>query len=500
MSLAPFAPALRSLPFVQATVPDVEIALTAVADEVSILTGAPTQVWRFTGTLLHGPASTLQPLPGSYLGPVIRVRRGQHVRIRFKNRLAEPSIVHWHGLDVPQAADGHPRLAVEPGRDYVYDFQVTNRAGTYWYHPHPHMRTGAQVNQGLAGLLLVSDEEEDALALPSGTGELLCVLQDRRFDTRNQIEYLAGAMGGGRGGMAMGGMAAMMQSMNGWLGDQVLVNGRVSPTLDVDRRTYRLRILNGSNARIYKLAWGDSTPITVIGADGGLLEQAVTLRALTLAPAQRADILIDLSERPAGSTLELRSLEYPVAAVGQVGMAGSTSPLPQGAALRLMTLKVSRTVGPRVQLPTRLSTFGADWAEHVGAPVRQIPLMYRQMNFTLAGRLFDMEAAEADETVAPGSTHIWEFVNQNNPMGMMMAHPIHLHGRQFRVLSRRGAETNALGEGIHDAGLTDTVLVRPNETVRVQVTFSTFPGLYLYHCHILEHEDMGMMRNFRITG
>src|SRR5687768_3289776 len=160
-------------------VPDVELVLTAAPDEVSVLSGAPTRVWRFTGKVLKGPADTLQSLPGSYLGPVIRLRRGQKVRIRFANRLDEDSIIHWHGLDVPEAVDGHPRRAIGPGRAYVYDFDVTNRAGTYWYHPHPHMRTGAQVYQGLAGLILVRDAEEDALALPSGGAELLCVLQDR---------------------------------------------------------------------------------------------------------------------------------------------------------------------------------------------------------------------------------------------------------------------------------------------------------------------------------
>ena len=139
---------------------------------MNLLPGAPTRVWRFTGKVQRGPETALQVIPGSYLGPIIRLRRGQKVRIRFRNNLGEPSIVHWHGLDVPESADGHPRLAVADGRDYVYEFEVLNRAGTYWYHPHPHMRTGAQVYQGLAGLLVVSDEEEDALGLPSGRAEL----------------------------------------------------------------------------------------------------------------------------------------------------------------------------------------------------------------------------------------------------------------------------------------------------------------------------------------
>jgi len=484
--------------------PDVELALTAAPDETRLLPGAPTRVSRFVARLIHGPASTLQTLEGSYLGPVVRVRRGQRVRIHFVNQLDEPSIVHWHGLDVPELADGHPRLAVNPGAEYVYDFEVTNRAGTYWYHPHPHMRTAPQVYHGLAGLFLVSDAEEDALGLPSGSGELLCVLQDRRFDANNQLVYAAAA-GGMRGGMGRGGargmgrgMVQMMETMNGWVGDRMLVSGRMQPTIEVDRRTYRVRLLNGSNARFYKLAWSDASPMIVIGGDGGLLERARTQRAVTLGPGQRADVLLDLSAHARGSSVQLRSLAYPVSAVGRVGMMEEALSVPQGAPLTLMTLRLSGVQGPRFQPPNPLSAH--DFRDAATAPVRRVPLTFMGMNWLLDGRIFDLKDVADEETVAAGSTHIWELVNQPNPMGMAMAHPIHLHGRQFRVLARSGGSANALREGIVDAGWTDTVIVLPGETVRVQVTFSKHPGLYLYHCHNLEHEDMGMMRNFRITA
>jgi len=179
-----------------------------------------------------------------------------------------------------------------------------------------------------------------------------------------------------------------------------------------------------------------------------------------------------------------------------VGMMGETSPVPQGAPLSLMTLHVSGPAGPRVPVPARLPAHNVRAAANV--PVRRVPITFMQMNWLLDGRTFEMDGVTGAETVAPGSTHIWELVNQPNPMGMMAAHPIHVHGPQFRVLSRSGGAANALREGIHDQGWTDTVVVLPGETVRVQITFSMHPGLYLYHCHILEHEDMGMMRNFRI--
>jgi FtsP/CotA-like multicopper oxidase with cupredoxin domain len=476
------------------SVPDVELALTAAPDDVSILPGPSTRVWRFTGRLLRGPADTLQRGPGPYLGPLLRLRRGQKVRVRFANQLPEASIVHWHGLDVPESADGHPRRAVDPGREYVSDFEVTNRAGTYWYHPHPHMRTGAQVYQGLAGLIVVRDDDEDALGLPSGDAELICVLQDRRFDARNQLVFHAGGM---------------MEMMNGFLGDRVVVNGELRPILEVDAGWQRVRLLNGSNARIYLLAWSRGMPMTVIGGDGGLLERARRQSALTLAPGQRADVLLDLTQLAPGTELHLESRPFPEADAGMVGMMGmmgrmgrmgGASTVPNGAPLRLLTLRTRARKGPAFRAPERLSSFDATWSARTGVSVRRVPLSFQGMRWLLGGRTFGMDDVAPEETVAAGSTQIWELVNQPNPMGMDAAHPIHLHGRQFRVVSRTaGRATNALRAGIVDDGWRDTVLVLPGEIVRFQVTFTRHPGTYLYHCHILEHEDMGMMRNFRVT-
>jgi FtsP/CotA-like multicopper oxidase with cupredoxin domain len=347
------------------------------------------------------------------------------------------------------------------------------------------MRTGAQVYQGLAGLLLVTDDDEDALALPAGEAELLCVLQDRRFDARNQFVYQ-------RGGQ--------MEMMNGFLGDRMLVSGQMQPTREVDAGWHRVRLLNGSNARIYKLAWSRDLPMTIIGGDGGLLERPIYQRTLTLAPGQRADVLLDLTGLAAGTDVHLDSLAFPEADAGGIGMMGSAAPVPNGAQLRMMTLRTRARAGVVFQIPDRLPTFDESWSPRPEARVRRVPLAFQQMQWLLGGRTFSMNEVAADETVAAGSTHVWEFENQSNGMGMEVAHPIHVHGRQFRVLDRtRGRAANALRDGIADAGWRDTVLVLPGETVRVQATFTGHAGLYLYHCHILEHEDMGMMRNFRVT-
>ena len=267
---------------------DVEIALKAVEGEVQILSGKTTRVWRYQGEVMSGPADALQIVPNSYLGPIFNVKKGQKIRIHFTNELPEPSIVHWHGLHVPVEADGHPRLAIAPGETYIYDFTVLDRAGTYWYHPHPHGRTGVQAYAGLAGLFLISDDEESGLGLPSGDYDLPIVIQDRLFDSNNQLLY------GGNG---------MMDQMMGFLGDHILVNGQADFNLPVATRPYRLRLHNGSNSRIYKLGWEDGTPFNIIATDGGLLEKPLEKNTITLAPAQRIEIWVDFSEKEVGSEM-----------------------------------------------------------------------------------------------------------------------------------------------------------------------------------------------------
>jgi len=488
-------------------VPDVEIALRAEPGNVDILPGRATHVWRYSGRVLKGPAETLQAVPDSYLGPVIRLRKGQKVRIRFFNALPEPTSVHWHGLDVPAEMDGHPRLAIDAEKEYVYEFEVINRAGTYWYHPHPHERTGLQAYRGLAGLLLVSDDEESALKLPSGSDELLFVIQDRRFDRDSQLWYDPGHM----------------SQLHGFLGDQILVNGRPSRTVSLATRAYRLRLLNGSNARIYKLAWSDGTPMTLIGSDGGLLEHPHQRNSLTLAPGQRADAILDLRRHGVGARLELESAAFPASDIEGTGMSGMgmgrmgmrgmgmtgmnpdpndvSDMLRNGAPLSILNVDVVRRETSSFTLPQTLSTFGA--IAEASGPARRLELSFQFGSWLLDGRTFEMTEVASNDTVPRGSTQVWDIVNTAGMMGMEMAHPIHFHGRQFRVIDRQrrpgmGDIGNAVREGLMDEGWKDTVLVMPGDTVRIQIPFTRYPGLYLYHCHILEHEDMGMMRNYRV--
>ena len=464
--------------------PDVEINLRATESEVQIFQGQATRVWRYQGEVTRGPEDALIVIPDVYLGPIFNVKTGQTIRIHFTNELPEPSIVHWHGLHVPVEADGHPRLVIETGETYVYDFTVADRAGTFWYHPHPHGRTGVQAYAGLAGLFIIHDENELGLGLPSGAYDMPIVIQDRNFDENNQLIY------GGNG---------MMDQMMGFLGNQILINGQAEFSLPVETRPYRLRLLNGSNSRIYKLAWEDGTPITVLGTDGGLLEKPVMRDYITLAPAQRVELWVDFSKDEVGSEKNLISL--PFAAYGG------------GGTYTLFAAKIEKEVSVSAPLPEKLAAItwhNEDDAVNNRSPRAIVMAMGGGMQWSLNGRTFEMDAVDESEIVKLGDLEVWEFKNQaGGGMGMMMneslPHPMHVHGLQYQVIEREvdssGREAwETLKDGHVDEGWHDTVLVMPGERVKILLKFEDFTGLYLYHCHNLEHEDMGMMRNYRVDA
>lgn len=522
---------------------DVHIELHAVEDQVAIRRGTPTRVWRYRGKLLRGDAGALEASPGTspeaspgtYLGPVIRVRRGQRVRIDLINGLPESTIVHWHGLHVPEAMDGHPRFAIAPGERYVYDFTVANRAGSYWFHPHPHGRTGKQVWFGLAGLVLVGDDEEAALDLPGGAHDLPLVIQDRTFDDDNQFVYLSqrvggasaedsdsrgmmggGMMGGGMGGGAMaggmmgsrGGMSQMMAGMMGVLGDEILVNGRPGANLTLEARPYRLRLLNASNTRTYKLAWNDRSALTVIATDGGLLAAPLQREYVMLAPAQRVDLWVDFGRWPSGTELSLQSLAY-AGGVAMGGMMTGRSVLPDGSAFPVLALRIAAGASTGAAPPRRLSTLprpDPSAAINAGRP-KVFTLAMAMMAWGVNGRSFEMLRASPLETVKLGTGEIWEFRNDAGSamMGMAMPHAMHVHGLQFRVIERSIGRRfrdayETVKAGFVDDGWRDTVLVMPGERVRILLRFADYPGLFLYHCHMLEHEDTGLMRNYRVEA
>ncbi len=502
---------------------DLEIAIKSVQTEVPIFTGKPTRVWTYQAQVLKGDAASVQALPDTYLGPAIRVRKGQRVRVQYTNELpgnAEQSIIHWHGLHLPERMDGHPRDAIAPGKTYTYEFQVTDRAGTYWFHPHPHERTAAQVYMGLAGLFIVTDEEEAAAGLPAGAYDVPLILQDRSFDKDNQLAYISDPMGSG-----------MTQIMMGFLGERIVVNGKADFTLPVATRVYRLRLLNGSNSRIYKLGWADGTPLTVVGTDGGLLEKPVQKKYVTLAPGERIELWADFSGRKVGDELTLRSLEFSGAEgaaaggsgnmggmsgsgmnMGGMSMGAAAGQAPAlGAPLTVLKVRVERQEPETLRLPARLSqlNFNRVYDAVNRDNPRSFALTMRNMVWKINDRTFEMDGVTEGETVKLNTTELWEFVNQTNPGEMTdpmgMAHPFHIHGLQFQVVDRRVMPELAAGwesvrEGYVEEGWKDTFLLMPGERVKVLLRFADHTGMFVYHCHNLEHESAGMMRNYRVTA
>lgn len=475
--------------------PDLVLHLVAAPDRFRIWRGESTQVLRFTGEVMQGRADALHA-SGSYLGPTLELRRGERVRVHFDNQLNEPSIIHWHGLIVPDEADGHPRFAIAPGERFTYEFTVRNPAGTYFYHPHPHGDTGRQVYHGLTGLLIVRDEEEAAVGLPKGSFELPLVIQDRRVGAGNQLIF----------------KNSMRDDMTGVLGDTLLVNGYPEARFEVMPASYRLRVVNASNARIYKLAWSDGLPLTVIGTDNGLLSVAQERPYVMLGPAERIEVLEDFGRRKPGAELTLTSQVFDdgtrMGMGNNTGMMGGMMDEMMGArggseamnvqgreemAIARFSIQAQRRRAPAViQLP-RASAGSRD----AGREFR-VRLGFRHMAGLLNGRRFAMEAVAAQERFTRDESTVWTF--EHNPgMNMTMPHPMHIHGARFQILERRrGPGAPDVRDGLVDEGFKDTVLVFPGERVRLLVR-PTEPGLFLYHCHNLEHEDGGMMRNYLVA-
>ena len=498
--------------------PDVEIELTQDIADIAIFEGEKTRVWKVTGKLVKGPSETVDNNEGTYLAPTLRFKKGQKVRLVLNNNLPAQSILHWHGLHVPANMDGNPMYAINQGESYVYEFEILNRAGTYWYHAHTHSVTAKQVYSGLAGLFIVSDEQEQALNLPGGGYDVPLVIQDRSFDSQNQLAY----------------SSHMMQRMQGFLGDQIFINGRPDFVLPVATRAYRLRLLNGSNSRLYKLAWDDGTPITVIGVDGGLLERPEQHGFVMLAPGERLEVWADFSGKAIDTVLALRSIPFATSMhgggmgmMGGHGMMGggmgmhrggmmgggmmSVSPLPAGSDYPILKFKVTKKEQVNNTLPkvlTPITPLRVKDAQNAANP-KTITLSMRHMSALLNGRSYQMNDIQPDEIIPVNTLQLIEFDNGfSGGMGMHgmmmdMPHPMHLHGEQFQIVKREmnsGAQENyqTVAAGFVDNGWKDVVLVMPGEKVTILKPFNDFKGTFMVHCHNLEHEDMGMMRDLLV--
>lgn len=425
--------------------------LVAQAGTSELVAGKPTETYGYNGALL---------------GPTLRMRRGRAVEVTLRNQLPESdhdhTNLHWHGFKVSGDVDIFPEgmHGLHPGNSVTVGFTPDQPAALLWYHPHPHGATGMQLNLGLAGLVILEDAVSDALPLPKtyGVDDFPLVVQDKRLNPDGSIAYME----------SMGDRDFMM-------GDRIFVNGVENPYLELPAGLVRLRLLNGSSTRRYAFALEDGRTFHQIASDGGFLEAPVALNELVLGPAERAEILVDFS-RDLGRQVFLQSRAF--------GAAEEEAGAGQGLPFPVMQLRVARAGTARV-IPAALTAVPR--IPESEATVTRAFGLEDTGDGVINGQLFD--EGRVDVTVASGATEIWEVTNFAKPI----AHPFHIHGGQFQILTRDGALPP-----LNERGWKDTFLVHPGETVRVILRFQGLSGRYLYHCHILEHEGIGMMGQFEV--
>jgi blue copper oxidase len=416
-----------------------------------------------TTELLPGRSTQSWGANGAYLGPTLRASRGDRIAVQVTNRLPEATTIHWHGMHLPARADGGPHQMIQPGAVWTPGWTIDQPAATLWYHPHPHGVTADHVYRGVAGLFVLDDPDADGLGLPDryGVDDIPLILQDKRFDGAGQLDF-----------------GQQPLSPVGRLGGQILINGTFDPHLDVASERVRLRLLNASTARVYDLGFADDRPFAVVGSDGGLLERPQRVTRVQLSPGERAEIVAAF--RP-GERVVLRSFRPALglnAFERRFAGADDTFDLLQVRAAA--KLAAAPAVPDRLASPERLDPGAV-------ANTRRFQL---QGSNRINGSPMDM--GRIDHAVNVGTAELWEVVNRSdNP------HNFHVHDVQFKVLDYRGAPRPPTLDGWKD-----TVFVPPGASARLLVRFSDYtdPALpYMFHCHILRHEDNGMMGQFVVV-
>lgn len=412
-----------------------------------------------TTEFLPGRETTTWGFDGAYLGPTIVAERGDRVRFRVTNHLPEETSVHWHGMHLPARMDGGPHQMVSPGEVWEPRWTIDQQAATLWYHPHLHGRTEKHVQLGMAGMFLVHDAVEQGLGLPSqyGVDDIPVIVQDKRFAPDGQFsDDVAGFIGP--------------------IGDTLVVNGAVGPYAEVTTGRVRLRLLNASAARTYDFGFADGRAFQLIASDGGLLAAPADLERVRLSPGERAEIVVAV--RPGERTV-LRS--FPP----DLGLANGGDENAGSDTLDVLELRAASELTVQPAVPTVLAPIERFDPADV-AVTRAFRLFGHQIN----GR--QMESGRIDETVTVGRLERWAVTND-----MEMPHNFHVHDVQFQVESVGGAPPPP-----ELAGWKDTVYLPPQTELRLLMRFDDYTDRdapYMYHCHLLAHEDEGMMGQFVVV-
>ncbi|NMO02311.1 multicopper oxidase domain-containing protein [Gordonia sp. TBRC 11910] len=418
-------------------------SLDAAAGTSEMIAGKRTATWGFNGAIL---------------GPTLRARRGEKVAVAITNGLGEATTVHWHGMSIPAEFDGGPHQMIEPGGSTMPTWTVEQQAATLWYHPHPHGSTQRHVLRGLAGLFLVDDDASDSLGLPKtyGTDDIPLIIQDRRFTAAGAIDESD-------------------NSKIGSLGDTIITNGIADAYLTVSTGAVRLRILNGSSGRLYNLVFADNRRFDVVASDGGLLAAPAAMRRIQLSPGERAEIVVVLR---AGENLTLTS--SPIDDDGGVKRSDADR-FGMTDRFDILRLRAQPRLTPSVATPSTLVPSAA--IPTAGAVRRSFDLQW----FMINRKRMDMNRIDFEARV--GGTEVWTVTNKDN-----WPHNFHVHDAQFHIVDIDGRRPPA-----QLAGRKDTVYVPPGSRVRLALRWSThadpmYP--YMFHCHLLMHEDQGMMGQF----
>ncbi|SFZ97589.1 Multicopper oxidase [hydrothermal vent metagenome] len=393
-------------------------------------------------------------ISNTYLGPTLLMQNGDKVSINYTNKLRESITMHGHGMHVPPSMDGTAHQPFAANQTWSATYTVKQKACTNWYHPHTMDKTASQVYQGLAGLIIIEDTESKTLNLPKryGVDDIPLVLQDRNF-INGQIDY----------------DPSMMDIMRGYTADTFITNGAIEPTLDVEAKEIRFRILNGSNSTVYTIGFEDGRSFKQIATDNAFLEAPVSLRKLTLSPAERAEIVVDLSNAK-DTNIVLKEYNY-----------NKT----------FLNINVTQDAVQQTRLPNKLTTL--EKLNPIDA-VRTRPFVLSGMmgNFSINGKSMNINVI--NENVPLGDIEIWEITND-----MMVDHNFHIHATHFMLIERNGSSSNV---SPNEKGYKDVVYIPANESVKFIVKMTDYADNtvpYMYHCHFLEHEDAGMMGQFIVT-
>ncbi|WNV87335.1 multicopper oxidase family protein [Umezawaea sp. Da 62-37] len=404
-----------------------------------------------TAEVFPGVRTKVFTYNGNFPAATIVARRGREVSVTHTNSLTAPTVAHLHGAHVAASSDGYPMDVINPGGSREYRYPNAQLGGTFWYHAHAHHTEAEQVYRGLAGFYLLKDDQETALGLPGGDYDVPLMVRDAHFDDAGQLVYVNGDFNART---------------------TLLVNGKPQPYFQVAARKYRLRFVNGSNERAFRLKLADGSAMTLIGSDGGLLPAPITASSFDLWPGERVEVVVDFSRYAVGTKVVLGN---------DLGEVDSTK--------SVMRFDVVRTATDTSRVPSVLRALPNLGTATVTRDI-QLKLDLSTGAFQFDGKVFD--STRVDQHIKLGTTEIWRITNADTAPAI--PHNLHLHLVQFQVLDRAGVAV-----GGHETGLKDTVTVPPGATVRIKVRFDGFEGRYVYHCHMLDHSATGMMGQMEIT-